>query len=60
MTSPRRLMNFAQRQWVAGTGTFTELLHAVTGEPVAEASSQGLDFGRMVEYTRRFDLLQAK
>ncbi len=53
MNSPRRLLNFAQGQWVAGTGTGTELLNAVTGEPVAVASSDGLDFAGMVDYGRR-------
>ncbi len=53
MTSPRRLLNYAQGQWVSGTGNFAGLLNAVTGEPVAEVSSEGLDFGGMVEYARR-------
>jgi oxepin-CoA hydrolase/3-oxo-5,6-dehydrosuberyl-CoA semialdehyde dehydrogenase len=48
-----RLQNYAQGQWVEGTGNFTTLVHAVTGEPVAEASSQGLDFRGMAEYARR-------
>ena len=48
-----RLQSYAQGQWVEGTGNFTTLTHAVTGEPVAEASSQGLDFRGMAEYARR-------
>ena len=47
-----RLQNYAQGQWAEGTGNFTTLLNAVTGEPVAEASSQGLDFKGMAEYAR--------
>jgi len=47
-----RLQNYALGQWVTGSGQPTELLHAVTGEPVAEASSAGLDFKAMHEYAR--------
>ena len=50
---PRRLQNYAEGEWVEGTGRFTTLYHAVTGVPVAEASSEGLDFARMVEHARR-------
>jgi len=38
---------------VAGAGKAATLLHAVTGEPVAQASSEGLDFRTMLEYGRR-------
>jgi oxepin-CoA hydrolase/3-oxo-5,6-dehydrosuberyl-CoA semialdehyde dehydrogenase len=48
-----RLKNYALGQWVEGTGNAVTLLHAVTGEPVAEASSGGLDFKAMAEYARR-------
>ncbi len=48
-----KLRNYALGQWVEGTGKSTELLHAVTGERVAEASSGGLDFKAMAEYARR-------
>ncbi|MDH5233354.1 MAG: phenylacetic acid degradation bifunctional protein PaaZ [Gemmatimonadota bacterium] len=48
-----RLQNYAMGEWVAGTGKAATLLHAVTGEPVAEASSGGLDFKGMAEYARR-------
>jgi oxepin-CoA hydrolase / 3-oxo-5,6-dehydrosuberyl-CoA semialdehyde dehydrogenase len=50
---PRRLQHYAAGEWVEGAGRFTTLHHAVTGAPVAEASSEGLDFGAMVEYARR-------
>jgi len=46
------LQNYALGGWAAGTGNFTTLVNAVTGEPVAEASSQGLDFRAMAEYAR--------
>ncbi|MBX3133576.1 MAG: phenylacetic acid degradation bifunctional protein PaaZ [Gemmatimonadaceae bacterium] len=47
-----KLKNYALGQWVEGTGKSTTLLNAVTGEPVAEASSGGLDFKAMAEYAR--------
>ena len=39
-----RLRNYAQGQWVEGAGEGTPLFHAVTGEPIATAGSDGLDF----------------
>lgn len=47
-----KLQNYAQGQWVEGTGKSATLFHAVTGEPVAEASSGGLDFKGMAAYAR--------
>jgi oxepin-CoA hydrolase/3-oxo-5,6-dehydrosuberyl-CoA semialdehyde dehydrogenase len=47
-----RLQNFALGQWVQGTGSATDLFHAVTGDKVAEASSAGLDFQAMLHYAR--------
>lgn len=47
-----KLKNYALGQWVEGTGKSATLLHAVTGEVVAEASSGGLDFKAMAEYAR--------
>ena len=51
---PRRLENFVKGRWVSGGGggAATDLFHAVTGEKIAEASSNGIDFGGMVEYAR--------
>jgi oxepin-CoA hydrolase / 3-oxo-5,6-dehydrosuberyl-CoA semialdehyde dehydrogenase len=48
-----RLQSYAQGQWVTGTGRPTELFHAVTGEKIGEANSEGLDFKGMLEYARR-------
>lgn len=50
--APRRLLSYARGEWVAGAGRATDLIHAVTGEKIGEASSDGLDFGGMVEYAR--------
>ena len=48
-----KLKNYSQGQWVEGAGPGTPLLHAVTGELVAEATSEGLDFRGMLDYARR-------
>src|SRR5690348_3101726 len=50
---PRRLQNYVGGEWVEGAGKFTTLTHAVTGAPVAEASTEGVDFKAMVDYARR-------
>jgi oxepin-CoA hydrolase/3-oxo-5,6-dehydrosuberyl-CoA semialdehyde dehydrogenase len=50
---PRRLQNYVAGEWVEGSGKFATLHHAVTGAPVAEASTEGIDFARMVDYARR-------
>ncbi len=47
-----KLQNYARGEWVDGTGKSTELIHAVTGERLGEASSGGLDFKAMAEYAR--------
>ncbi|MEO7962943.1 MAG: phenylacetic acid degradation bifunctional protein PaaZ, partial [Gemmatimonadaceae bacterium] len=47
-----RLKNFALGQWVEGSGSATDLFHAVTGEKIAEATSNGLDFAEMARYAR--------
>jgi len=39
-----KLSSYAQGEWVEGTGNATPLIHAVTGETIAEATSEGLDF----------------
>ena len=49
----KKLRSYALGEWVEGTGKPTELFHAVTGEKVAEANSDGLDFKAMLEYGRR-------
>jgi oxepin-CoA hydrolase/3-oxo-5,6-dehydrosuberyl-CoA semialdehyde dehydrogenase len=47
-----KLRSYAQGEWVEGAGKGTDLFHAVTGEKVAEATSEGLDFKAMLEYGR--------
>ncbi len=46
------LKNYALGHWVDGTGKSADLIHAVTGEKIGEASSGGLDFKAMTEYAR--------
>ena len=46
------LGNYALGEWVQGTGRTADLIHAVTGEKIGEASSGGLDFAAMADYAR--------
>ncbi len=48
-----RLQSYAQGEWVTGTGKAADLFHAVTGEKIGEATSEGLDFKGMLDYGRR-------
>ena len=50
---PRRLESYVRGEWVAGTGKATDLFHAVTGEKIAEATTNGIDFGAMVDHAKR-------
>lgn len=48
-----RLKSYAAGRWAEGTGRAVTLANAVTGEPVAEVDSTGLDFKAMLEHARR-------
>ena len=48
-----KLQNFVSGRWVEGDGPGTPLLHAVTGEVVATATSEGIDFAGMLDYARK-------
>ena len=48
-----KLRNYALGEWIEGTGKSTDLVHAVTGETIGEASTGGIDFGAMAEHARR-------
>ena len=48
-----RLESYAAGEWIRGAGKGADLYHAVTGEKIAEASSEGLDFKAMIAYARR-------
>src|SRR5579862_1262511 len=47
-----RLKNYVYGEWVASAGRATDLYHAVTGEKIAEASTDGIDFGDVLHYAR--------
>lgn len=47
-----QLRSYAGGSWVEGSGSPVELLHAVTGEKVAEFRSQGPDFAAMLCHAR--------
>jgi oxepin-CoA hydrolase / 3-oxo-5,6-dehydrosuberyl-CoA semialdehyde dehydrogenase len=48
-----RLESFVAGEWVRGSGRAADLFHAVTGEKLGEASSEGIDFKAMIDYGRR-------
>jgi len=47
-----KLENYVAGKWITGDGDGQLLFNAVTGEPVAAATSKGLDFKSMMEYAR--------
>lgn len=47
------LENYSEGQWVRGSGKMQALYNAITGEPFAETSSNGVNFKAMLEYARR-------
>ncbi len=48
-----KLSNYIAGKWVEGKGDGKELFNAINGEVVAEATSEGIDFGEMLDYGRR-------
>ncbi|NDC41463.1 MAG: phenylacetic acid degradation bifunctional protein PaaZ, partial [Chitinophagia bacterium] len=51
--SVTQLKNFAQGEWLKGSQEGEVLYNAITGEAIYTASSDGLDFGIMMDYARR-------
>ncbi|MFM9984469.1 MAG: phenylacetic acid degradation bifunctional protein PaaZ [Flavobacteriales bacterium] len=47
-----KLQNYALGEWVSGSGDGKTLYNAVNSDVVATASSEGLDFGAMLNYAR--------
>jgi oxepin-CoA hydrolase / 3-oxo-5,6-dehydrosuberyl-CoA semialdehyde dehydrogenase len=47
-----KLKSYVQGHWVEGTGTGALVRDATTGTVVAEVSSAGIDFARVLEYAR--------
>jgi 3,4-dehydroadipyl-CoA semialdehyde dehydrogenase len=46
------LASFVEGKWVAGTGAGTELVNPATEEPLARASTSGLDMRRLLAFAR--------
>lgn len=51
--SVRQLKNYAEGKWVTSKQEGSELYNALTGEVIYTASSEGLDFGAMMDYARK-------
>jgi oxepin-CoA hydrolase / 3-oxo-5,6-dehydrosuberyl-CoA semialdehyde dehydrogenase len=49
----KKLENYTGGRWIAGDGDGQILLDAVTAEPVAAASTKGIDFAAMTGYARK-------
>lgn len=47
-----KLQNYAQGEWYTSSASGTLLRHAISGEAVAEITSNGLDFKAMLDYAR--------
>ena len=48
----QKFKSYALEKWVEGEGQGQVILHAVTGEPLGEVSSRGLEFKAMLNYAR--------
>ncbi len=48
-----QLKNYAEGKWITATQEGETLHNAITGEAVYTASSEGLDFGAMMDYARK-------
>ena len=49
----KKLENYIGGKWITGDGEGQPLYDAVTGEPIAAASTKGLDFGAMLDHGRK-------
>src|SRR6185436_4112980 len=47
-----KLENYIAGKWITGDGDGQTLFNAVTGDPIASASTKGLDFKSMLDYAR--------
>ena len=50
--SMEKLQNYITGHWITGDGDGQMLYNAVTGDPIAAATTKGLDFKSIVEYGR--------
>ena len=53
MIQPVKLQSYAYGTWVDGTSDGVEVVHAVTGAPVARVSADGLAVAQMLDYGHR-------
>ncbi|WP_207491576.1 phenylacetic acid degradation bifunctional protein PaaZ [Aridibaculum aurantiacum] len=49
----RKLENYVSGNWITGDGDGQVLYDAVNGDPIAAATTKGLDFAAMLDYGRR-------
>lgn len=49
----QKLQNYVTGKWIEGDGAGQELYNAVTGDPIAIATSAGLDFEAVLNYGRQ-------
>jgi oxepin-CoA hydrolase/3-oxo-5,6-dehydrosuberyl-CoA semialdehyde dehydrogenase len=52
MEQIKSLGNYAMGSWIPSSGKQQTLFNAITGNPVALAGSEGLDFGAMLQFAR--------
>ena len=45
--------NYALGKWIKGDGKGTPLFNAITGKEIGRATSKGLDFRHMMDYSRK-------
>lgn len=48
-----QLKNYAEGKWMTAKNDGDQLFNAITGEAIYTASSEGLDFGAMMDYARK-------
>ena len=48
----KQLEHYIRGEWVRGAETGQILTDAVTGDPIASASTKGIDFKSMIEFAR--------
>ncbi|CAN5512623.1 phenylacetic acid degradation bifunctional protein PaaZ [soil metagenome] len=49
----QKLGNYIIGNWIEGDGDGQQLFNAVTGEPIATATTKGLDFAAITDYARK-------
>ena len=48
-----QIQNYIQGDWISGSGSELELYHAINGEFIGTASSEGLDYESIMDYARK-------